>query len=131
MYGSPAATGVLKTGAAVVVVTPGLGAAVVVVTAGAFVVVGLPVVGGAGVVGAAVVVVVEPPLAFMNTTVTHSLLSDSRTAPIPTWVKSPRMLPRWEDEFMNALWIELTLGPTPTFSPRASHPEVTLPRFGL
>lgn len=87
--------------------------------------------------GAAVVVVVVEvvvavaPLAFMNTTVTHSLFSDSRTAPMPTCVKSPRMLLRCPDEFMKELWMELTLGPTPTFSPRASQPVVTFPRLGL
>lgn len=85
----------------------------------------------ARVVLGAPVVVGAAPLAFMNTTVTHSLFSDSRTAPIPTWVKSPRMLARWPAESMNELWIELTLGPTPTFSPSASHPVVTEPRLGL
>jgi len=117
--------------ATIVVVGTGRGAEVVVVMAGMPVVVVTPVVVGADEVVVGVDVVVPPPLAFMKITVTHSLFSDSRTAPIPMWVKSPRMLDRCPEEPMNELWIELTLGPTPTFSPRDTHPVVTLPRFGL
>ena len=115
----------------------GCGADVDVVTVGSVpggaVVVGAPVVVGGCVVvvDGAAVVVGDSALAFMNTTVTHNLFSFSRTAPIPTWVKSPRMFARWPDEFMNALWMELALGPRPTFSPRASQPVVTFDRFGL